>query len=475
MAGILRTDTIQNSNTSTLITQTNSTTITIGTSGQTIALASGASSSGFGATYNGAVNWNTTPKTTTVTATSGIGYFINTTSGGVTVNLPAGSAGAIVALSDYAATWNTNNVTVNPNGTEKIGGVNSSATLSTQGQAVTFVYVDSTQGWINVGDATKVTGNPYIVATGGTVTTCGNYKIHTFTGPGTFTVTQAPPSNNIVDYLIVAGGGGGGGQIPGDGGGGAGAGGFRSSITTVPTGAPPLSNPVAMPVSATAYPITVGAGGTGGVACCTSPTLTAANGTPGNNSIFNTITSSGGGAGEGANRTNSPVTVGRGGSGGGAHQGWACQPYPSTVGFPGNFPSVSPPQGEAGGDGGATPNAGGGGGAGATGGVAPGPGGSGPGGNGSYVPNSWIGPTAPSYGTPGPVASTRYFAGGGGGGGSPSRGSQTGSSGGAGGGGAGGSAGTVNTGGGGGAGQPSPSNAGKTGGSGIVIIRYQYQ
>jgi hypothetical protein len=80
MAGILRTDTIQNSNTSTIITQTNSTTITIGTTGQTVALASGASSSGFGATYNGAVNWDTTAKTTGFTAVSGVGYFCNTTS-----------------------------------------------------------------------------------------------------------------------------------------------------------------------------------------------------------------------------------------------------------------------------------------------------------------------------------------------------------------------------------------------------------
>ena len=27
-----------------------------------------------------------------------------------------------------------------------------------------------------------------LTATGGTITTCGNFKIHTFTGPGTFTV-----------------------------------------------------------------------------------------------------------------------------------------------------------------------------------------------------------------------------------------------------------------------------------------------
>ena len=203
MAGILRTDTIQNSNTSTIITQTNSTTITIGTSGQTVALASGASSSGFGATYNGAVNWDTTPKTTTVTAASGVGYFINTTSGAITVNLPVGVVGATIALVDYANTWDTNNVTVNANGSEKIGGIAAPAVLNTEGQSVTFTYVDSTQGWKNTQDSTSnVTGNPYLVATGGTITTCGNYKIHTFTGPGTFTVSTAAvsPANNVVEY-----------------------------------------------------------------------------------------------------------------------------------------------------------------------------------------------------------------------------------------------------------------------------------
>ena len=62
--------------------------------------------------------------------------------------------------------------------------------LQSNGLSVTFVYVDSTEGWKNVQDATSnVTGNPYIVATGGTITTCGDYKIHTFTGPGTFTVS----------------------------------------------------------------------------------------------------------------------------------------------------------------------------------------------------------------------------------------------------------------------------------------------
>jgi hypothetical protein len=60
----------------------------------------------------------------------------------------------------------------------------------------------------------QITNTPeYIAATGGTITCCGDYKIHTFTGPGTFTVTNAgnPLGSTTVDYLVVAGGGGGGG------------------------------------------------------------------------------------------------------------------------------------------------------------------------------------------------------------------------------------------------------------------------
>jgi hypothetical protein len=130
MAGILRTDTIQNSNTSTIITQTNSTTITIGTTGQTVALASGASSSGFGATYNGTVNWDTTKKTTGFTAVSGVGYFCDTTSAAFTVTLPATpSAGDIVAIADYNGTVGTNNITVGRN-SSNINGDAANLTIS---------------------------------------------------------------------------------------------------------------------------------------------------------------------------------------------------------------------------------------------------------------------------------------------------------------------------------------------------------
>jgi hypothetical protein len=80
--------------------------------------------------------------------------------------------------------------------------------------SVTLVYVDATQGWIitDSGSRSDLPGPEYITATGGTITCCGDYKIHTFTGPGTFTVCSAgnPLGSTTVDYLVVAGGGGGG-------------------------------------------------------------------------------------------------------------------------------------------------------------------------------------------------------------------------------------------------------------------------
>ena len=79
--------------------------ITIGESGSTVTLASGASQTS-GIWRTGAVDWQTTPKTSNFTAVSGEGYFINSSSG-ITVNLPAGSAGAIVAVSDYARNFAT--------------------------------------------------------------------------------------------------------------------------------------------------------------------------------------------------------------------------------------------------------------------------------------------------------------------------------------------------------------------------------
>jgi len=428
------------------------TTVTLGRCGGTVALASGASQTGFGRT--GTVDWQTTPKTATFTAVSGEGYFANTTGSAFNMNLPAGVAGAIVSVADYAATFQTNALTVVPNGTDKIGSLNENATLSTQGQSVTFVFVDSTQGWINTMDSTSnVRGTaPFIVATSPCVATVGDYKIHTFTGPGTFTVTNAgsPGGSNTVDYLVLAGGGGGGEANPKPHGaqGGGGAGGFRESVPSPAAwSGSPLANPAnARPVSVQAYPITVGGGGAVRV--------------NGVNSIFSDITSTGGGAG--GFGPGAPTSVGSpGGSGGGGN-------YNSSGpngGGSGNTPPVSPPQGNNGG-GANTNNGAGAGGGGAT-----------------SAAGNISGPcsTAGGNGATSSFNNTPTVRAGGGGGGNDTPGAQ--GSGGPGGGGGGGSpntsssAGTANTGGGGGGSGTGggTGSCGSAGGSGIVILRYKFQ
>jgi len=463
MASIIKTDNIQKVSDDSNIIKKCGSTITIGSCGASVALASGATQSGFGRT--GTVDWCTTAKTSPFTAASGDGYFVNTTSGAVTVTLPASpSAGDIVAIKDYAKTFDTNNVTVGRN-SSKIGGLCTDATLSTEGLSATLVYVDGTQGWLVVNDGlqSQAPTAAYITATGGTVTTCGDYKIHTFTASGCFAVTSAgnPCGSNAVSYVVVAGGGGTGGWAAG----GAGAGGFREGkCTSDPYTASPLDAGAGLPVSVQTYPITVGSGGTG------APYPTRNTGTKGSNSVFSTITSAGGGVGapnDAFPGHDCGATAGNGGSGGGSTAS------PTTVGS-GNTPPVSPPQGNDGGTGHVNSPiggyfGGGGGGAGAAGSNDPGTNNAGPGGDG--VTSSITGS---------PVARA-----GGGGGGQVTTGSSTGGSGGGGAGGNGGgtnpgTSGTTNTGGGGGgAGATNPTGttagAGGSGGSGLVIIRYKFQ
>ena len=176
-------------------------------------------------------------KTATFTAVAGEGYFVNSGSA-LTMNLPAGVAGATIVVADYARNFSTYNLTISPNGSEKIGGVAENATLNVDGQAATFVYVDATKGWINVQNAedTEVGVPPFISATGGTITESGDFRIHTFTGDGCFVVTslatESPaPIYNTVSYLVVAGGGGAGaGSTPAHAAGGGGAGGGRVAL-----------------------------------------------------------------------------------------------------------------------------------------------------------------------------------------------------------------------------------------------------
>jgi hypothetical protein len=445
------------------------TNLTVGASGDTITFPSGTtvvnngSQTGFGRT--GTVDWDTTAKTASFTAVSGNGYFVNTTSGTITLTLPASpSAGDIVGVNDYARNFATNNLTVARNGSN-IQGVATDATVATNGQSTMFVYVDATKGWIPTEDQTTGNyGELFITATGGTITTCGNYKIHTFTSPGTFCVSCAgnPAGSDTLDYLVIAGGGGGGRER----GGGGGAGGYRESSGAASGcySISPLGACVsALPVTASPYPVTVGAGGADATGICNQ-------GSDGSSSSFagsSTITSTGGGGG-GSSHSSAPTPVsyfrwpGRpGGSGGGA-SGYLSPAQSGTVGN-GNTPPVSPPQGNNGGLKATSGDQGGGGGGGATAVGADSPTGvGGAGGNGA---------TSSINGTP------TARAGGAGGGSTASSSAPQGGSGGGGNGGypgLDGVNGTTNSGSGGG-GASSSGGCGGNGASGIVIIRYKYQ
>ena len=346
MTSTIKVNTIQNACGADIIKES-SNTITIGASGDTVTLASGASQSGFG--RSGSVNWQTTKKTANFDATSGEGYFVDTAaSGAVTMTLPASpSAGDIVAVKDYNQNFANANLTIGRNGSPINGASSADATIDTAGASLVLVYVDASQGWIPTqDDSSDVAGSQFLIATGGTVTTSGNDKIHTFTAPGTFCVSQASAcaSDNVVSYIVVAAGAGGGATASGSfAAGGGGAGGYREVKSPVtPYTASPLdgySTPGnRITVTATSFPITVGGGGAAG------PTSSGTvKGTSGGNSSFSTITSAGGGGGgAGAN----PATPGAdGGSGGGAG---GFSPGSGTGGA-GNTPPVSPPQGNAGG------------------------------------------------------------------------------------------------------------------------------
>ena len=119
--------------------------------------------------------------------------FCNTTGGAFTVNLPSSpSAGNIVAVSDYAQTFGTNNLTIGRGGSN-IEGAASDLVLDASGLAMTFVYVDATKGWkvVGAGREADKSAAEFIEATGGTITEDGNFKVHTFTGPGTFCVSTS--------------------------------------------------------------------------------------------------------------------------------------------------------------------------------------------------------------------------------------------------------------------------------------------
>lgn len=398
------------------------------------------------------IDWQSSIKAANFTAATGEGYFVNTTSGAITATLPASpSAGDQVAFKDYAETFGSNALTIARNGSN-IQGAALNSIIETARASVLLVYADATKGWLYTiqSNASDNQLNNFIVATGGTITTDGDFKVHTFTSSGTFTITEAgnPTGSTTVDYTVVAAGGSGGGSDAGSarfGGGGGGAGGFRQSFPNPATGG--------FPVAAQGYPITIGAGGAG-----VGQDTQGNNGSP---SIFSTITSTGGGGGgrdggpSGTNGNSGGSGAGGGGAGG--------------AGGAGNTPSVSPPQGNPGGSWPGAPNPGG------------GQGGGGASAAGSSTGGGTTGGAPGGNGTANSITGSSVTRSGGGGGGSwPAGTYTTAGAGGSGGGGNGASAsvaaqaGTANTGGGGGGAGGGGATSG-AGGSGVVVIRYKFQ
>jgi hypothetical protein len=389
---------------------------------------------------------------TVTTMVAGNGYFVNNTSAAGLVKLPiSASAGDTVAIKDYAGNFGTNSLTIQRNG-HNIQGIANDSLISTNRASLTLVYVDATKGWLYAVESNvdNLENAGYISATGGTVTTSGDYKIHTFTGDGCFVVScvgfPSPSGLDKVDYLVVAGGGGGG--APGCAGyetGGGGAGGYRESKDSTlssPHTASPLAATTGITVTTTTYPVTVAAGGSAGA--------TDGSNYPGSNSVFSTITSAGGGGGgSGANAPNPANDGDPGGSGGGGN----FEGTP-TSGGTGNTPPVSPPQGNPGGTGGPSDGNRGGGGGGA--------GQNGRPHNGDPLAGAGgLGVTSSINGT------STGRAGGGDAGGRTN--TQSGPFGG------GPGAGSSNTGSGGAGTSSAPPGSGSNGGSGIVIIRYKFQ
>ncbi len=253
------------------------TTVTLGASGDTVSVASGAEFVG------GGIQWQSDIKTSAFTAVAGEGYWINTTSAAVTMTLPASaSVGDTIEFSDYARTWNTNNVTVNQNSLNYQGYTSPNPVYDVNGQSVRIVYSGATQGWIPTSDDDVI--------------------------------FETEPFDGTTDFLVIGGGASGGRGDPNSAGGG-GAGGYRSSYNSETSGGGGSSETALTLSQGTTYTITVGAGGS-------ARTSDARGDNGGDSSISGSditdITSAGGGGG-GAQGINGAGIAG--GSGGGACYG----------------------------------------------------------------------------------------------------------------------------------------------------------
>ena len=265
MTSTIKVNTIQDVDGNNIINE-NSNTITIGKSGDTVQVASGATLLG------GGIDWQSTIVTgATHTASANQGLWINTTSNACTLTLPGSpSVGDELIFSDFARTWDSNAVTLSLNGSKYQGNTSPDPVYDTAGEAVHIVYSGSTKGWIPINDGATV---------------------------------METPQTYSASYLVIAGGASG----AKDQGAGGGAGGFLTNVG---------GSAITLTGGAT-YTITVGAGG--------AARTSANKGADGDNSVLSgtgitTVTALGGGGG-GCNSGSQNAGRDGGSGGGGAYPG----------------------------------------------------------------------------------------------------------------------------------------------------------
>jgi len=237
----------------------------------------GAGNLSFADASGGGTSWQSV-KTADFNAVAGEGYFVNTSSGAITATLPASpSIGDTFYFKDYAQTFDTNNLSIDPNG-NPFEGLSDTTHKATQNRmAIAITYSDSTKGYV-----------PTASANASSDANSGSYNL------------EVPPYS--VDFLVIAGGGGAGGNY---GAGAGGAGGYRNSYNSESSGGGGSAESSITLTPGEVYTVTVGAGGggpTGGDSSISGSGIT-------------TITSTGGGQG------GAPGQAGGSGGGGAGHGG----------------------------------------------------------------------------------------------------------------------------------------------------------
>ena len=164
-----------------------------------------------GSTSAGSIAWQSvvvSDGSTVTTMVAGRGYFVNNTSAAGIVNYQrVHLLVTLLRYKDYAGNFGTNNLTIQRN-SHKIQGAASDSQISTNRASLVLVYIDATKGWLysHQHNVTDLQQNPYVNATGGTVSNVGDYKVHVFNSSSNFVVSDAgagSPTSAKVEYIVV--------------------------------------------------------------------------------------------------------------------------------------------------------------------------------------------------------------------------------------------------------------------------------